>query len=494
MIETPPAPKGFLPRHTSIRTRLTLWYVAVLALVLAIYLIAVYLFQYGMLSSQIYHDEIQDVETVEGLLYFTPGGALQLHQEYWSHPQTHLLIDRLMEVRDLEGNVLYRTDTLHDQALGPSKQSADEGDGTFNERTTRLADGTHVLMISHRHPVQGRMLLIRLGYSLAPLAGRMRYFLAALLLALPIALLAAGIAGLQIARRALAPLDTMTSNAELITATNLHGRLVAANEHDELGRMARVMNSLLERLERSFAQLQRFTADAAHELKTPLTSIRATGEAALESNHSDPARLREAISVMLEETARLDQTVEGLLLISRAEANQLSIKPTQFLLRPLVQEIVSLLDVIIEEREISLSEQETDPASTTIFGDRMLIRTAILNVLHNALKFSPPGSQVSLSYAVIQRENQPFLRLSIQDQGPGIEPEDRERVFERFFRVRGLQVDSIEGSGLGLAIARLAVESNHGFLFFDHAPIGALCQLDLPQASGPQLSHSVNNL
>jgi hypothetical protein len=156
-------------RPKSVRNRLTLWYVGVLACILTVFVATAYIFQFTILRSQIYHDEIQDVETVEGLLYFDTQGILRLRQDYYSHPQSRLLVDRLMEVRDPSNNILYRSDTLKSMSLG-------EGGASFNERTERLANGTWILMISHRHPVEGRMLLIGLGYSLSPVASRLERF------------------------------------------------------------------------------------------------------------------------------------------------------------------------------------------------------------------------------------------------------------------------------------------------------------------------------
>jgi signal transduction histidine kinase len=466
-----------LLRPRSVRARLTLWYVGVLACILGVYMVVVCIFQYTILRAQIYHDEVQDVETVEGLLYFDEQNVLHLRQDYYSHPQSHLLVDRLMEVRDLSGNVLYRSDTLNSMSLGSASQTDDEGTTSFDARTERLADGTWVLAISHHHPVAGRMLLIRLGYSLSPLASRMGKFFLSLLLALPIALTLAALAGYRIARQALAPLESMASRAELITASKLSGRLQIDDANDELGRMATVINSLLSRLERSFLQLQRFTADAAHELRTPLASIRVIGEEAVRTDES-PAAYREAISSMLEETARLNQTVEGLLLIARAEAGEIHLSIISFAFRELVDEIIDLLAVVSEERNITICQGNLDGAEPSVIADRALLRTCVLNVLHNAVKFSPANSVITCSYHLMERDSRKFLRLSILDQGPGISRTDHHRVFERFFRTREV---SSEGAGLGLAIAKLAIEANHGRIYFDSAQsIGALCHIEVP--------------
>lgn len=244
------------------------------------------------MTRQIYSDEIQDAVTVEGLLFFDSQGTLQLQQNYFSHPRSHLLIDQLMEIRDPSGVVLYRSPTLNGMNLsGPSLP--DEGDEGFNERVVRLADGSHAFVISHIHSMQGRTVLIRLGYSLVPFRGRMLQFLGILIVALPVTLFLAGFASYAIAKRALMPLGQMAATAEKITATNLNDRIEIENPDDEFGHMGRVLNHLLQRLEEAFVQLQRFTADAAHELRTPLASLRTIGELALhEENTVDGYRER----------------------------------------------------------------------------------------------------------------------------------------------------------------------------------------------------------
>jgi signal transduction histidine kinase len=466
-------------RPANIRTRLAVWYVAILAATLTIYIAAVFVFQYVLLERQIFHDEIQDVETVEGLLYFDNGGVLRLQEGYHSHPQSRLLEDRLMEIRDMSGVVLYRSDTLKGMTLG-GVSSADEGANSYNERSMRLSDGTHVLLISHLHPVQGRLVLIRMGYSIAPLRQQMQRFFLLLLLATPIALVAAGFAGYSIARRALRPLDLMAARAEQITASNLNDRVVVEHPHDELGHMGRVLNHLLQRLEQAFAQLQRFTADAAHELRTPLASIRTTGETTLHDDRTE-AGYREAISGMLEETIRLNQTIDGLLLLSKAEAAQPERSHSSFLLAELVDEILVLLEVLIEERHITVQQEQEQPVTEPLVADRSLIRVALLNVLHNAIKFSPDHAILRILYTRHEQEGRVFQRVCVHDSGPGIASGEYERVFERFFTGASPQAPAKSGAGLGLSIARLVVERNGGRIFFDEtAAHGARCCMDLP--------------
>ncbi|WP_263409880.1 sensor histidine kinase [Terriglobus tenax] len=463
--------KRFTP--TNLRSRLTSWYVAVLALLLLVYATIVFAFQYAVLTRQMLHDEIQDVVTVEGLLYFDSFGKLQLRQDYFSRPQSHLLVDRYMEVRDRADNVLFSSPTLHGMRLGgPSYQG--EGDRDFAERIVRLDDGSHVFVVSHVHGMDDRTLLIRLGYSLAPLRDRMWQFLLLLLIAIPVALALAAIAGQTIAKRALRPVDDMTDRATQITATNLHDRLLIANPDDELGRMATAFNHLLSRLEAAFQQLGRFTSDAAHELRTPLASIRTMGEVAL-SREMD-ANSRRVVEDILEETSRLSGTVDSLLLLSRVEATGATGQFEKFQLCDLLNEITALLALMMEESRVSL-ELSCD---TNIFvqADRSLMRVALLNVTHNAWKFSPSDSTIRV---VCRRvESSAMAEVVIEDEGEGLSPEDREKVFERFYTGTATS-QSQKGAGLGLSISKLVVERFGGSIEFNSEyKSGARCVIHLP--------------
>lgn len=466
-------------RPTNLRTRLTLWYVGVLALLLIVYAAVVLAFQYGALTRQLYHDEVQDVVTVEGLLFFDQAGDLQLTQNYYSRPQSHLLVDRLMEIRDLSGKVLYRTATLHDMALGGPLR-AGEGDAGFDERLVRLPDGSHAFVVSHIHTMQGRTVVIRLGYDLGPLRARMYQFFLLLLIAIPLALVLAALAGQSIAKRALRPLDQMTTRAERITASNLRERLDVSDEHDELGNMARVFNHLLERLEQAFRQLQSFTADASHELRTPLAAIRTISEVALEKP-TDAEAYREALGNVLEESSRLNQTVDSLLLLAKAESSPPGESQPIFAVDDLVREVIALLEILGEERGIKIIQRHVELAAVDVHADRSLMRIALMNVIHNALKFSPQDSVITITFA---HPNASWLQISIRDEGPGIPQGEYAKVFERFFTSSDHSTANISGVGLGLAISKLIVERSGGHIGFDeHMHQGARCLIDLPCVS-----------
>jgi len=457
----------------SIRTRLTAWYVSVLAILLLIFAVIVFIFQYITLTKQIVHDEMQDAVTVEGLLYFDGSGQLHLRQDYYSRPQSHLLVDRLMEVLDLNGAVLYRSDNLDCQTLGGALTPG-EGDSSSNERIVRLRDGSRILTISHIHGMNGRDLVIRLGYSLRPLRDRMWQFVWLLGIALLVTILLAGTTGQWIANKAMSPIGLMTARAEGITANNLHDRLAVTNPRDELGALAAVFNHLLERLEQSFQQLHRFTADASHELRTPLASLRTVGEVAL-SEPRTAEQYRDAISSILEETQRLNQTIDSLLLLARAEAGNSEATSDDIALAPLVEEVTGMLSVLAEEKSIQLLLQGEMQSSFAVYGERSLLRIALINVLHNAIKFSPRGGIVRITLATNNTES----LITVSDQGPGLREDEINSVFERFYR--GRENSSSPGNGLGLSIVKLIVERLGGSARFDSVvESGASVVLRLP--------------
>lgn len=470
-------------RPRNVRTRLTLWYVAIFGGGLLLYICGAAILQLWQLTNQLYHGEIQDVETAEGLLYFKPDRTIGMHEEYHNHPESLLLLDRMMEVLSPDGMVLYRNDRLGNRDLG-GKPFPGEGATGYNERTLRLTDGTRVLRISHVHSIDGRPLLIRLAYSTAQLQSRMTEFIGVLLLALPVALAIAGIAGYQVTSRALAPLTELTRRTEKITATRLQDRLPVENPDDELGHIARVLNGLLARLENSFEQLRRFTSDASHELRTPLAALRSVGEVGLQGEYS-ALEYREIIGSMLEEVTRLTRMVESLLTMSRAEAGEIRLQISVFSVLDLVREGIALVGVLAEEKNQRIQIQGTE--DFMVKADRLFLRQAIVNVLHNAVKYSPPDStiEIRLSKPLEPGEDR-WALLEVSDEGPGIREEDRLRVFDRFYRVDEGRSRDEGGAGLGLAIAKWAVQANGGDIEVKRGIVkGSTFSIKMPFVSHP---------
>ena len=465
-----------------IRIRLTLWYVAIFGLLFAAYICAACFLQYWQLKQQLYHAEVQDMETVQGLLYFTTNGQLSLHEEYFNRPASRLLLDRLLEVLDPTGRVLFRNQKLNGNALG-SQPSPNEGMGGFSPRSLHLADGTPVLVISHVHVLQETPVLIRLAYSTQPLRTQTLQLLGLLGLVLPVALIAAGFAGYRLACKAFDPLEQMAQLTERITARRLNERIPVRNPEDELGHMALVLNGLLERLQESFEKLQRFTSDVSHELRTPLAAVRSVGEVGLQQEH-DAEKYRDIIGSMLEEVAKLTAMIDTLLTIAHADSGAIQLQQTTFALMDLVQEAVAVIGVLAEEKEQTLSV--TGDQRALVCADRAFLRMAFVNLLDNAVKYSPSGSTIRVSLHPGSTPPGPpeFVELAIQDEGPGIPEAARQRVFDRFYRLDEARTRDSGGFGLGLPIAKWAVEAHGGIIDVKAAlPTGAIFCIKLPTVS-----------
>ena len=225
------------------------------------------------------------------------------------------------------------------------------------------------------------------------------------------------------------------------------------------------MNDTFARLETSFDQLRRFTADASHELRTPLAVVRGLGEAAVAQRRS-LEDYEEAIGSMLEEIDRMTNLVDTLLRLSRGDADTIRLSPGPVDLGKLAREVAGALGILAEERDQRLVFDITD--GVIVSADRLVLREAVTNLLDNAIKYSPTGSRITLR---VERSRDEAV-LAIEDEGPGIAPEHRERVFHRFFRVDEARSRDGGGAGLGLAIAKWAVEIHDGKIAVNGKPGG----------------------
>jgi len=463
-------------RPTHLRARLTLWYVSVLAGLLALGWAGTCTLLFLQLRSQLDRFAIEEIETVEGLFYFDAAGTLQMRENYHNHPESKEVIDRYVEVLSPAGAVLFRNEKLGNRPLGGAP-FAGEGIGGYSQRTARLSDGTRVRLVSRVHSLDGRTLLIRLAHSEEPLYVRLNDLLLASLLVLPIVLLAAGIAGYGLARRALNPIERMARHAEEITAERLDARLPDDDTDDELGQLARVFNETLARLEQAFDQLRRFTSDASHELRTPLAMIRSVGEVGLQKDGSRE-EYRDIIGSMLEEVNRLTSLIDNLLTISRADSGHLQLHKTVIPVMALAREAAGLFEILMEEKSQRLILDGDEKAQ--LEGDRIFLRQALVNIIHNAVKYSPVGETIAL---YVRREDAGRVVVEIRDRGPGIPAEDQHKVFDRFYRVDKARWRESGGAGLGLAIAKWAVEAHGGSLTLESkVGEGSTFRINLPAA------------
>ncbi|HEY3935830.1 MAG TPA: ATP-binding protein [Bryobacteraceae bacterium] len=407
------------------------------------------------MSAQLKHFAVQDIETVEGLILSEPGGAITVRDDYHNHPESKRILDYYLEILAPSGAVLYRNDRLANRSLGAAP-FAKEGAGGYSPRSGTLPDGTRLVIVSRRHVLDGRPLLIRLALSEEPVWRAFEQFLLAAGIVFPIMAGVATVAGYRMSRRILEPVQNMASRASEITSSRLHERLPVHGAGDELDHLAEVFNRTLTRLDESFRQLRQFTSDASHELRTPLAAIRSIGEVGLERDGTRE-EYRELIGSMLEEVNRLTRLVDELLMISRGDSGAIHLNFSTIGVFDLAREIVSILEPLAEEKQQRLVL--TGDAEATIQADPILLRQALINILHNAIKYSPAGSATSVQ---IERDHLHSIVISVRDAGPGIAAEHRARIFDRFYRVDQGRSRDAGGFGLGLSIAQWAVQAHGG--------------------------------
>jgi heavy metal sensor kinase len=305
--------------------------------------------------------------------------------------------------------------------------------------------------------------ILRLFRDKSSVQATLREILLSLGLGVPLAVLLAAAGGYFMAGRTLRPVVEMTEQARQIHSESLGRRLPNPNPHDELGQLATVFNETLQRLENSFEALRRFTADASHELRTPLTALRSVGEIALREG-GDAESLRETIGSMLEEAQRLHDLADTLLNLARVESGRIPLRPEPLRLDEIAAEVCERLEVLAAEKRQHL-ELRTLPG-LIVAADRVLLRQAVMNLLHNAIRHSPPQSTVRVTC----RQEGPHAILEVADEGPGIGPEHREKIFDRFYRIDKARSRSEGGAGLGLALAKLSVERFGGHIELESAP------------------------
>ena len=413
------------------------------------------------------HDEF---ETAEGFLASAPDGHIAWSGDRYHDPDNDQ--DRGSDVWAASGEQIYRSGAS--TALPPVALPATTAAPRYE---SLVANGRRWRTLTGTTLVGGRSVVLRVSRSEERLRTQLWEILVVLVLGLPLVVALAGVGGYVLARRALTPIEHLASEAQRITADRLHERLSVPNQHDEIGRLAAVINETYARLEFSFDQLRRFTADASHELRTPLAVIRGIGEMGLKETRT-PAEYKEAMGSMLEEVDRLTTLVDTLLRLSHGDAGTVRLSREPVDLGQLARDVVSSLGILAEERNQKLTIDAADGVS--VAADRLVLREAITNVVDNAIKYSPSASAI----AIRVRADGERAILEVVDEGPGIAAEHRQRIFDRFFRLdEGRSRDS-GGTGLGLAIAKWAVDVNGGQISVEGgAAGGSVFRIVLPSGA-----------
>ncbi|NDJ76953.1 MAG: HAMP domain-containing protein [Chloroflexi bacterium] len=301
-------------------------------------------------------------------------------------------------------------------------------------------------------------------------------------LGLPVGMLFAGLGGIFLATRVLRPIKNMTTTTRQITANDLHQRIDYTGPQDEIGRLAATLDGMLDRLEAGFERERRFTSDAAHELRTPLTALKGQIGVAL----SQPRQPRDYECTLRDLEGQVDRLIRlssDLLLLARLEHRRMAEQHEQIMLADLLLALVDQVMMLAEEKHITLTG-DVQPELTFTGNMNLLIRL-FLNLLDNAIKYTPEGGTVTLRAC----QEADRIRVSVSDTGPGIPADQLPHLFEPFFRVesdRGRGPTQAGGAGLGLAIAHEIARAHDGSIAIKSTPgHGSTFTVYLPLAPTP---------
>lgn len=455
-------------KHLSIRLRLTFWYAVSLIILLSLF---------GGLVDALMHERLlarTDFELDEELHELVL--EIQLAKD-----QSDLLrqLDlRFSEHKTFEFRVLtseaatiFESRGLKGSAVPLPAEWADE---PIRFATAPLATLGDSRIASQRIETSHGPMIVQTVMPLGRYLAELRDLRRLMLAIGPLMILVSIGGGCWLATRSLRPLDRMTQTAARITAQQLDARLDVANPHDELGRLALTFNALLDRLERSFAELRKFTADAAHEFRTPLAVIRTSVEVALRSPRT-AGYYQACLQAVAEENERLTSLSNQLLTLAQEDAGLSDRVAKPLDLADLVERVKHDLEPLADEKSQVIRCDL--PAEIWVDGDAPALRRVCLNLLDNALKFTPAGGEIELRLRTALGK----AELTIADTGPGIAAEHLPHIFERFYRVDPSRNRETGGAGLGLAISRAIVVRHGGEIHLtSQAGRGTAVRVELP--------------
>ena len=483
----------------TIRTQLTVWYaVALLGTVLA-FGVTVSLVERGAGMRELERRLTAEAGLAGALLQQASGAGAPL-VEYSSDPYLGLLrvdvaenLDRIQDyvvvvdsaARTLYGSAEVRRLTPEASDLLRERTYAVTGSGSSPTETFSLTlDEVQLRFVGRRVRQAGPAIIaVAVGAPTRDLAIVPERLLTSMVAVLPFILLGAVAVGWVLSSWALRPVGEMIDELEAITdGRSLHRRLPApAGRADELGRLANTLNAMMARLETSFAALRRFVADASHELKTPLTVMRAGVERAL----TDPRTAPEALGPLdetLQEVRRMTELVDALLTLARVDEGRLELHTEPTDLRALVAEVYETAQMLGEEVGLTVVlEEPVAPVVADVDAGR--VRQALMNLMTNAVKYTPAGGTIWLSLTATDDA----VTVAVRDTGIGIAPGDVARVFDRFWRADSARSRTGDraGIGLGLSIGKWIAEAHGGSLAVTSRPgRGSTFTLTIPRARG----------
>ena len=463
-------------RIESVRGRLTLFYVSVLAVALVIVGALIYV----LLVRALFVRVDESLQAGVSIAATSLSNDLDEGQDYEDAARSTVAEQasgvQMLAVYDGVGRLIAESGRDGDlQITLPSSNVLSDSEDLLATVLERDRDDRHRLAFRRIRLPQAEYIVV-VGADLEPMDEELEFLRGILGYVVPIALVIAGIGGSFLARQSLAPVVAMADRARRIGVENLSERLPVANPRDELGRLAGTFNELLGRLESSLLQQRQFMADASHELRTPVTTTRTAAAVALQQDHRDEAEYRETLRIVEQQAARLSRVVDDLFTLARADTGSYPIRPMPMYLDEVVDEVVRAARVVAGTRNVSVESTVVPSAAFT--GDEELVRRMIANLVDNAVGHAPDGSAVRVELD----ETDAGYAIAVKDQGPGIPADIRAQIFERFFRGEASRRSTAQdGAGLGLALARWIARAHGGDVAVARSsPSGSTFVVSLP--------------
>lgn len=457
-------------KSQNFRARLTLQWLLVFGVLLALALAAVY---FGLRRS-LYHSLEDSLRTLAGTEVASSMDGPQVHL----HP---IESSAIINSHHIEKFVQILTPDY--QVINQSKQLLSHQPLVSREVARTALAGTAVMTEVNLNGISGLGLSVDaygqyvfvVAVPLSDIEEALAALRSTLLIVGLIALAATGLVGYRLATMALRPVDLMTQRAQLIGRDHLKARLAEPETDDELSRLARVLNEMLDRLYQIIESHQSFAADASHEIRSPLTSLRSRLEVALRRTRS-AEEYRQVIADCLSEVEQLTRLSEDLLELSRSDAQRLTLDLSEVELQPLVADEISRLQNEAKNRHVAL-RSEINP-DLAVIADEARLRRVVHNFLSNAIHYSKPeGGQVTVSAGNGGND----VWIEIRDDGIGLDTEQKQHIFERFWRADKARSIRTGGAGLGLAICHEIVRAHGGQIKVNSQPgSGSTFRLCLP--------------
>jgi len=464
-------------KKLSIGMRLTLWYLAIFALGELAFGAGMWFILRHSLYDMVDDGLEEQVDDLRNLLQAqgSDPSIAKLREEVGeAYGLEHL--GNYLAVYSQNGELIYRSTFLqtHPAALLPPDQ--------VNRRLSksRRMDGRPFRFIFDKLSVNAHVYTVEMGTPADDATETLSFFRSYLLMFAPLLFLVAAGVGYWLSRRALAPVDALVGTARQISGANLHSRLQKLETGDELQRLSDTLNEMLGRIESAFLRVTQFTADASHELRTPVSLIRTEAELALRRSRGE-AEYQESLRHILLEAERTTTLIEQLLALARADSGREALNMRPLDLRETLRRVVDGWRQVATIRNLQFSASIAAHESF-VLGDEAALRRLADILLDNALKYTPSPGSVHLSF---EQKGESAV-ISVQDSGVGIAEEEQSKIFERFYRVDKARSREQGGAGLGLAIAQWIVAQHRGAITVESRPgHGATFRVELPAIAAP---------